>query len=279
MKSCRQNLWFLMASLMCFMGLLTQSVMAATDPRIITLRPHDGEVLTLSGCSYLQTMMSFEANERIENVAVGDSTLWQVTPNKKGDLLFLKPITPSARTNMTIVTTRGRYAFDLISEGGAQCQESAVAYEIRLLSPLSVSGPNRAPETAVPEKKNSAYTYQGSASLVPLRMFDDGVNTYILWRKGASMPAVFSYHPDGSESLVNFGYRGDYLVITSLAPAFILRLGSEQTVIYNEAFRIQSLDDQSPKPRQALKSSTKPRPQKGLWGTLFQGPNNGKSGS
>lgn len=275
MKTLRINYWLMRCGFLACFCLSSQVTLAATDPRIITIRPHDGEVLTLSGCSNLQTMMSFEANERIENVAVGDSTLWQVTPNKKGDLLFIKPIVPRARTNMTVVTTRGRYSLDLISEGPSNCDSSLIPYEIRLLSPLTDLQNNETTQSIVPEKKNSAYTYIGSDQLVPLRMFDDGVNTYILWRKGAPMPAVFSFWPDGSESLLNFAHRGDYLVITSLAPAFVLRLGSERTVIYNEAFRIQGLDEQSPKPRKDVKSTSKSR----LFGGLFGAPSKEVSGS
>ncbi len=37
-------------------------------------------------------MIEFGHGERIENVAVGDSSAWQVTPNKRANLLFLKPL-------------------------------------------------------------------------------------------------------------------------------------------------------------------------------------------
>ena len=61
-------------------------------------------------------LIEFGASERIENIAIGDSLSWQVTPNKKADLLFLKPIDRSPSTNMTVVTNLRRYNFELISE-------------------------------------------------------------------------------------------------------------------------------------------------------------------
>ena len=60
-----------------------------------------------------QSMIEFGEGEQIENVAVGDSAAWQVTPNKRANLLFLKPLIGKARTNMTVVTDQRTYLFDL----------------------------------------------------------------------------------------------------------------------------------------------------------------------
>ena len=60
-----------------------------------------------------QSMIEFGQGEQIENVAVGDSAAWQVTPNKRANLLFLKPLMGKARTNMTVVTDQRTYLFDL----------------------------------------------------------------------------------------------------------------------------------------------------------------------
>ena len=40
----------------------------------------------------ISSTVEFAPDERIENVAVGDSGAWQVTPNKRGDHLFVKPL-------------------------------------------------------------------------------------------------------------------------------------------------------------------------------------------
>ena len=65
----------------------------------------------------LQATVAFADNERIENVAIGDSNSWQVTPNKRANLLFVKPLAARARTNMTVVTDRHTYVFDLVTAG------------------------------------------------------------------------------------------------------------------------------------------------------------------
>ncbi len=55
-----------------------------------------------------QLAVEFGPDEQIENVAVGDSGAWQVTPNRRGDHLFVKPIQPGVSTNMTVVTNTPR---------------------------------------------------------------------------------------------------------------------------------------------------------------------------
>ena len=76
---------------------------AEPDSRLHTVRYDAGAVVQLRGQRGYQSMIQFAADERIENVAVGDSAAWQVTPNKRADMLFLKPMLPDARTNMTVV--------------------------------------------------------------------------------------------------------------------------------------------------------------------------------
>jgi type IV secretion system protein VirB9 len=58
-------------------------------------------------------MIEFGPDERIENVAIGDALAWQVTPNRGANLLFVKPVELAVATNMTVVTDRRRYAFEL----------------------------------------------------------------------------------------------------------------------------------------------------------------------
>ena len=49
-------------------------------------------VVRLDGYVGYQMMIRFGADERIENVAIGDGAGWQVTPNKAASLLFIKPL-------------------------------------------------------------------------------------------------------------------------------------------------------------------------------------------
>jgi type IV secretion system protein VirB9 len=223
----------------------------------------DGSVVRLEGCTNFQTMISFSNEERIENVAVGDSALWQVTPNKKADLLFVKPLISNAYSNMTVVTNLRRYAFELKNALSSNCAQGLVAFEMRFRYPKKIDVEKPTVDgLPIPEKRNSNYTYKGETALVPLRVFDDGVSTFMMWPEGVASPAVFALAPDGSESVVNFANRERYIVIGMIAPAFALRLGNSGVVIFNEAFSAKGLDEGSPKPR-IDSVSTK----KSFWGT------------
>ena len=72
----------------------------------------------------------FARDERIENVAVGDSSAWQITPNRRASLLFVKPPTARSRTNMTVVTDRRTYMFDLVAGDKSTTPVYALKFEL-----------------------------------------------------------------------------------------------------------------------------------------------------
>ena len=70
----------------------------ATDPpaRRASLRCRQGRV-RIEGRPNVQATIDFGEDEHIENVAIGDSSAWQVTPNKRANLLFVKPLRQARR--------------------------------------------------------------------------------------------------------------------------------------------------------------------------------------
>ena len=54
------------------------------------------QVVPLEVAPGYQLMLEFAPDERIESVAVGDSGAWQVTPNRSGDRVFVKPLQGAA---------------------------------------------------------------------------------------------------------------------------------------------------------------------------------------
>jgi type IV secretion system protein VirB9 len=237
----------------------------AGDPRIRQTAYDPQKVTILHGCVGFQTTVAFAPGERIENVALGDAGLWQATPNKRADLLFLKPAVRNGRTNMMVVTDRRRYAFDLSARDDAACRADRVTYELRFAYPpepappptdaAALSPPQPPPpadaELPSPASRNTAYTYTGTAANVPTRAFDDGQATYLRWADGAAAPAIYALGPDRTEALVNYAVRGDYVVVEGVAPAFVLRRGTAVAVLYNDAYQQPKLDADAPRPRTA----------------------------
>ncbi len=228
----------------------------AADARIRTIKYAGNSVVTLKGCTNFQTTVDFGPTERIENVGLGDSSQWQVMPNKRADLLFVKPLTQHAFSNMTVVTANRIFNFELRSAPASACRHGHVVYTLIFHyanQPAATSKTNSSanPKSLLPpaEKRNSAYTYSGDKTLVPFRVFDDGQSTYFMWAKGVSIPAVYAIGTDGRENLVNTTSRGDYVVVEQVARAFVLRLGERSAKLYNDAFVVPKLDALSPQPK------------------------------
>lgn len=222
-----------------------------SDPRISSVFYDPDEVVQLQGFFGYQLMIEFEADERIENVSIGDAVAWQVTPNRKANLLFLKPIEPDAATNMTVVTDRRRYAFELTARratGGPDTR--GIAYVVRFVYPAPPPLPPAPPPPPKPEpeRRNVDYTYTGSRASLPSLVFDDGRFTYFQWAEGVATPALFQLGTDGSESIVNYGVRDGFVVVEQLAPRYVLRNGTDVTVVINNGWREPAPGPDAPRP-------------------------------
>jgi type IV secretion system protein VirB9 len=233
----------------------------ATDPRIRSVFYDPDQVVAIRGYYGYQMMIEFALDERIENVSIGDGLAWQVTPNHKATLLFLKPIDGQAPTNMTVVTDQRRYVFELTARRPGKTMPPDLAYVVRFVYPPPPPAPPPPPPPAPPERKNLAYTYTGSRSLLPSLVFDDGRFTYFQWPATATIPAVFLVGPDGGESIVNFTVRDGFFVVEQVAPKFALRSAKELTTVINDAWRDPLIDAAAPRPH----APAKPK-KRGLFG-------------
>lgn len=206
------------------------------DARIQSVAYDPEQVVLINGAIGYQLMLEFAPDERLENVSIGDSLGWQVTPNRKANLLFLKPIERKAATNMTVVTNLRRYAFELrVAPNGAR--RASLPYVVRFIYPqVAVALPEPEPPERPPQVVNQAYALSGARENLPERVFDDGRMTYFAWPAQASLPAIFAVSSDGSESLVNYGIRGGYTVVEQLAGRFVLRNGKQVVTVVNQGY-------------------------------------------
>ena len=228
----------------------TIAVQAHADSRIREIAYDPDAVARLDGCVGFQTTVEFGPEERIENVALGDASQWLVVPNKRANMLFVKPAQGSGHSNMTVSTSRHQYAFELFSRNGAACQRGSTVYTLRFSYPNDPASDPTAPTPASRiEQRNSAYTFSGARDNVPTRVFDNGRQTFFRWSEGSTTPAVYAMGSDKSETLVSFTNKGDYLVADQVAPAFVLRRGSAVAVLYNDAYQGPTFDAASPQPR------------------------------
>ncbi|MEQ5788899.1 TrbG/VirB9 family P-type conjugative transfer protein [Erythrobacter sp. NFXS35] len=230
----------------------------ADDPRLRTLVFDEAAVVRIDGKVLVQTTIKFAPDEVIENVAIGDSTAWQVQPNKAQDILFVKPLETSARTNMTVVTDRRTYLFDLVAspknaplyvlqfrypelEKAAEEARLAAAAEAEAeveaarlaASPAEMAAASDPYAVADPASLNFAWASAGTAELIPSRAYDDGEAVFLTWPLGTAIPAILVTNEDGDEGPVNFTVRGDTVVVDGVPPQFILRSGRDTATLTN----------------------------------------------
>lgn len=222
------------------------------DPRIRVVHYDPDQVVELQATLGYQMTIEFGVGERIENVSIGDGLGWQITPNHKANLLFLKPLDVSRATDMTVITNLRRYVFDLHAHRSTRRMDRALIFRLRFEYPepfVAFAEPKPIlPPRPPPTDLNHAYHVEGPGRLTPLRVFDDGRSTYFAFAPTAEYPAIFAVDPDRKEAVVNTATRDGYLVIDRLAAAFVLRQGAEVTRIVNDGYATLVTGPQSPKP-------------------------------
>lgn len=228
--------------------LLAATRAQAGDPRLATHAYNPDEVVQIPGRAGVQTIISFGKDEHIENVAIGDASAWQVTPNRRADLLFVKPLGRHIKTNLTVVTDRHTYYFDLRASPGA-----AALYRLKFTYPDEPKAPSvakarpdiNASEAGIisgdplalpvdPATLNFAWEAHGDAALLPRRVFDDGKSTYLTWKRDGPLPAILVRNEEGVEGPVNYVARGDVIVLDGVPARIVLRLGRDHADLENK---------------------------------------------
>jgi len=239
----------------------------AQDARIVSQPYKEAEVVRLDGKLGVQATIGFGEGEQIENVAVGDADKWQITPNKRADLLFVKPLDANARTNMTVVTDKRTYFFDLIAAptakpvymlrftyGEPPAPEPAIAAapapapapEPAPLArpaepaPQPAASASPAPDPSLagngetdPALLNFAWRKKGATRLVPLRVYNDGAATYLLWGDEQDIPQILLRGPDGAEKPADIAIRGNTIVVAGVPGLIVLRTGKASATLEN----------------------------------------------
>ena len=231
-----------------FSAALALAVVAApalADERLVEVRYDAAKVYRVEGKPKVQATIRFGEDEAIENVAVGDSNAWQITPNKRANLLFVKPLLARANTNMTVVTNKRTYLFDLVASPSAQPMyvlsfkypdppKDKVDASTQLAQ--NAAAPAPAPDQATtidPAQINFAWSKSGDEKLLPESVFDDGEAVFLSWPEGRSVPAILITDSAGTEGPVNFTVRGNTIVVEGVPPQIVLRAGKERALIVN----------------------------------------------
>lgn len=225
-----------------------------TDARVRTIDYDPAQVVHVAGVYRTATEILFGEDETILHVAVGDATAWDVAAEK--NILFVKPKADHGTTNLIVTTDRGQgrtrnYTFELTTQAKVKTAAEAL-YVLRFRYPADVKAAAVAvlsaeeqallarlatlklERGAVEGSRNLAYRVQGAVALQPSEVSDNGRFTILRFPAGQAIPAVYEVTPDGTESLVPFDVRGEFVVIHDTARQFRLRRGRDVLCIYNE---------------------------------------------
>lgn len=228
------------------------------DHRVKYVDYNPADVVKLVGHFGYQINIVFAEGESVEpkGIFVGDSAAWLYTA--KGNQVFIKPKEDGGRTNMSIVTNRRTYNFDLsshwskknrsnpsdmyfqvnfryptdeVAKVAANIQQAAAAASAQEAQRRLDDKLARAHDTA-----NINYTVQGSDDVAPDEASDDGTFTKLTFQGNREIPAIYLVNADGSESLANRTVEGKTVVIHGLARKFVLRKGKSVACVFNESY-------------------------------------------
>ncbi|MDE3037450.1 MAG: TrbG/VirB9 family P-type conjugative transfer protein, partial [Pseudomonadota bacterium] len=203
-----------------------------SDYRIKLVQYSDEDVYTIITKYGYQTNIVFGEGEEIQTISVGDRSLWQIIPS--GNRLFIRPMEDGVTTNMTVITNRHSYQFDLKSvaaDGGGNIYVAKFIYpdtrQPAYAPPPMASAPPPPriyappPNASPPHAFNTNYTYTGKDALAPLQVYDNGRDTFMQYRKNQPLPGVYAVDKSGNKRAVSYIVRNDTMVINKVAPEWL----------------------------------------------------------
>ena len=240
------------------------------DKRIRYVTYHKDDVIRVDASYGASTMIVFQEDEKIETLGAGDAMAWKVEPNKKGNILFVKPVEKNAAANLNVITTKRQYVFLLTADfRPVEKQVFKIVFrypedeaDARLMAEAKerAAAPNL--RTLDVANANSAYGYKGSSSNRPLTIFDDGKKTF--FRFEGEVPAIYIVDALRNESLVNFRREAEYIVVDKVSFQWTLRNGDEATCIFNlrtgNIVEPTGLEPHRPKPLTSSRKATGGKP-------------------
>lgn len=242
-----------------------------TDSRIRTLVYNANEVYELKFYYNYQSFIEFSQDEEIEMISIGESFAWRLTP--AGKRLFIRPLEIAAHTNMTIITNKRTYHFDIRSDEFNGKADEDLVYTVRFFYPqinqplpippqlvvrnvaapaypepvaslvktpipgVDVSDPLPSVIEKNPDNNvlNFDYSLAGkSDDIVPLKVYDDGKETFFQFANdNLVVPTISIVDPNGNETPLKYLLKDNYVSVPVVGIQYTLRLAESLLCIYN----------------------------------------------
>jgi type IV secretion system protein VirB9 len=232
----------------------------AQDNRIREVIFDENQVFRIVGVFRSATQIVFSPGERVEHVALGDTISWEVAPAENS--LFIKPRERAGPTNLIVITrsnTGNRtYTFELSARRGSIGERTTdTFFKVAFRYPREEAAAAQAAATqaaytqavalqsgairsaldlgVIEGTRNLKYSVQGSSEIQPSEITDNGQFTALRFPNQRELPAIFAINPDGTESIVPFDVRDEFVVVHGVFAQLRLRRGKKVLCIFNDA--------------------------------------------
>lgn len=104
-----------------------------TDNRIKTYIYSPNEVFKLVVFNGYQSSIELSKSEEVRTISIGDSFAWRISP--VGNRIFVRSLEDNVHTNLTILTNKRAYQFDLFSKKIGRNIDKELVYVLRFFYP------------------------------------------------------------------------------------------------------------------------------------------------
>lgn len=266
----------LAASLICApVTVIAEDLPVSIDSRIRTLVYSANEVFKMYTEYGYQSNIEFGKDEQIATISLGSPSAFKITPSS--NRLFIKALQKGRHTNMTVVTTKRTYQFELFSSEEA---DGNVIYVMRFYYPeehfedegteaMPADGAAAAPDAPAPVAATQAPVVTPASSPAPAPTATaapepetkaeaqapenynysltgpEAISPVRIYDNGistffkfsGSAPVLYGVNPDGSEYPLSARVEGEYVVVDTVLQRFSVRQGSEVVCVFNETFQ------------------------------------------
>jgi len=194
----------------------------------------------------ITTIMLQEGEKLCSPPAIGDSVRWKIAESHtgRGDnmrvILWIKPIFKDIETNIIITTDRRIYFLDVKSYTETfqraikwiYPEENFTEFQKEIEKDDEVKDSKFYVNL---QEMNYRYTIKGNTNWTPIKVFDDGYKTYILFPKEIEqyeLPPLYIKSDDTHEGqLVNYRYINGYYIVDRLFEQAFLKMGNKRSKI------------------------------------------------
>ncbi|WPX97774.1 TrbG/VirB9 family P-type conjugative transfer protein [Candidatus Fokinia crypta] len=187
-----------------------------------------------------QTSIEFGEGEVLQTYSLGNSYAWQLSV--VGNTLFIKPIEDDVMTNMTVITNKRKYYFEIETRNFANQLDDSFAYVVRFFYPDANQSDDKKLltkqyQSEEPVKEIVPYNFnytmvKGSKNVYPSTIFDDSNSTYFQYKTLTKTPKIFLLNGQELKPLAVKKVK-DYYVVDNVAKSFFVKIGDEAVVIQN----------------------------------------------